>query len=631
MVPNRIAQARTGTGKTLAFLIPTLQNIITNDPSLEKPDRTVGRRRRQEPDIRAIIISPTRELAQQIGDEAWKLVRSTGVMVQTAVGGTGKREGLDRIKNDGCHILIGTPGRLKDILSDPRDGISAPNLSAFVLDEADRLLDAGFAPEIKEIESLLPDKSTRQTMMFSATVPRDVVQLAKSFMRRDFTFVQTVKPGEQETHERVPQRLVHTQGFENLLPALLELCTRELKQGDPDMPFKAMVFSNASAEVSLAAETFRHLRKPGANVFDRSKHLLGDTQIVEIHARLTQSRRTRASEEFRRARSAIMFTSDVSARGMDFPNVTHVIQLGIPPTRDTYVHRIGRTARGDKTGEGWLLSPKIESRETVTRLKDLPLQPDSSLATAEIDMTQDAQIPASVAELLTQVTEATQRVLPEYKTAAYTSSLGTYTWFPQKQRLVDAMNTRTKYGWGMDTPPPISYSLATKLNINRLQGLNIDSSGGRFSATRDFGDRGFSKPGFRRDDHGESFSRDMFKERPRGESIGEFGRDRGFESDRRGRFETDSRGGGSRGGYGGDSGRGGYGGYGWEGGGRGGFGSDRGRGRGSYAGGGGSGRYGEDRGGGGFGGGSRRGGFGRDGGDRGGYGRKERGSARDYD
>ena len=137
--------------------------------SLEAEPRVTNRRSVTSKDIRSIIISPTRELAEQIAQEAMKVTRGTGVVVQAAVGGTQKREKLQAIRREGCHLLVGTPGRLKDILSDPMSGVEAPRLSSFVLDEADRLLDDGFAPDIEEITQLLPNRRDvdRQTLLFS--------------------------------------------------------------------------------------------------------------------------------------------------------------------------------------------------------------------------------------------------------------------------------------------------------------------------------------------------------------------------------------------------------------------------------------------------------------------------------
>ncbi|MCJ1398000.1 hypothetical protein MMC11_001196 [Xylographa trunciseda] len=556
-----LAQARTGTGKTLAFLIPLLQNIIDNDPSLES--RGSGRNRTTPTDIRAIIISPTRELAEQIAVEAQKVVRHTGVIVQTAVGGSAKQYGLRKIKSEGCHILVGTPGRLNDILSDPYSQVRAPNLSAFVLDEADRLLDQGFAPEIESIQKLLPDRKEvdRQTLLFSATVPEEVMHIVNRTMKPDYKFVRTVQAGEQQTHEKVPQKIVEVAGFENLMPAVIELCKRELAQKDRKMPFKAIIYFNATAEVALASAILQNLRNPSASRFDQ--HPFFPATIVEIHAKLSQDRRTRSADNFRRANSSILLSSDVTARGMDFPNVTHVIQVGLPSNRDTYIHRVGRTARGDKTGEGWLFITPLEKGEARSRLHKLPLQSDQSLETAMTDMTKDAQLPADVAQTLTQAVEATRSAPMAAKSAAYMATLGYFNWYRHKQELLDAMNQRSKYGWGLETPPMIDSRLAQKLNLSRLNGIVLgtrprpdggedrrsfgsgrggdrdsNSRGGRFSgggdSTSGFGRGRDGSSGFGRDkDSTPGYGRD------RGTSSG-YGRDResptGYGQDRGGSF-----------------------------------------------------------------------------------------------
>ena len=461
-----LAQARTGTGKTLAFLIPVLQNIINYDPNLEQ--RTF---RRSPIDIRAIVISPTRELAEQIAVEARKVTSNTGVVVQTAVGGTAKGMHMRQMREQGCHLLVGTPGRLNDILSDPRSQVRAPNLSALVLDEADRLLDAGFLPEITNIQRQLPSRRDidRQTLLFSATVPDEVMQIVHETMKPDFKFVRTVQKGEQQTHEKIPQKQVSVRGFANFLPALLELCKRGLASQDSAMPFKAIVYFGATAEVILAAQTFRNLKAPGSSVFHN--HPLHPARIIEIHARLDQASRTKAADNFRRAESAILFSSDVTARGMDFPNVTHVIQMGIPTSSDTYIHRIGRTGRGDKPGEGWLILADFEAQEARYRLKKLPLVGDESLETAQVDMSQDAQLPEHVATNLTQIVDASRAIDPERKSIAYTANLGLYGWLPHKQDLVDSLNDRAKYCWAMEEPPSVPPGLLQKLGFARVQGL----------------------------------------------------------------------------------------------------------------------------------------------------------------
>lgn len=452
-----------------------LQNIISVDPTLER--RSYNRDRRgSPPDIRAIIISPTRELAEQIAVEARKVTQGTGVIVQTAVGGTQKREGLRRIREQGCHILVGTPGRLEDLLSDPYSKVSAPNLSAFVLDEADRLLDQGFSQAIEDIQKHLPSRSDkdRQTLLFSATVPAEVMHMVRRTMKPDFKFVRTVQQGEQETHEKVPQKVSFTRGFDNVMPALVELC-KQAQQNLQGQPFKAIIYFGATAEVALAASTFARLRARGSDAV-LGRNPFYPASIIEMHGRLSQEQRTRAADAFRRSKSGILVSSDVTARGMDFPNVTHVIQVGIPQTREAYVHRIGRTARGDKGGEGWLLLTDLEKSEAKHRLRDLPLTLDTTLETAQIDMSQDAQLSASAAETLTQTIDASKLVDPALKEGAYLAALGQYNWSSAKQRMIESLNARAKYCWAMDTPPSISRRLASKLGYLGVEGVEIGSS-----------------------------------------------------------------------------------------------------------------------------------------------------------
>jgi ATP-dependent RNA helicase MSS116 len=561
-----LAQAKTGTGKTLAFLLPVVQNILLQDSSLERRNRVSLRSNAS--DIRAIIISPTRELAEQIAVEARKIVSSTGVIIQTAVGGTQKREGLRRIQREGCHILVGTPGRLKDILSDPTSGVKTPKLNSFVLDEADRLLDEGFAPDIEEIASYLPDpmKVDRQTLMFSATVPREVMGMVRKTMKPDFKFVRTVKEDEVPTHLAVPQKLIFLRGLENAMPAVLEIAknyTSRRQQDSSLRPFKAIVYFNCTADVQLAYEVFRELR---TDPTDRhSGHPLGETRGFSIHSRLTQMQRTRSSQNFRTSTSAILFSSDVTARGMDFPDVTHVIQIGSPRQRESYIHRLGRTARANKTGEGWILLHDEEFRDFKQKLGDLPIKRDTtSLQTADVNMGKpDQALPAPVAETLSQLGAAMKQVPYETKAASYTAQISVLTpTFDSKRDVIRALNNLALNGWGMTEPPAMGTELAGKLGIARVAGVNLrngegfsdDASGDRpssFSSSRggrggSFGDRsggrrnssdGFDR--YERRDRPERSGRRQFDRTDRYQRSDRSDRsDRGGRQDRRERVES---------------------------------------------------------------------------------------------
>ncbi|RDW91824.1 hypothetical protein BP5796_01218 [Coleophoma crateriformis] len=534
-----IAQARTGTGKTLGFLVPTIQNILKKSPELAERKQYSKAR---PSDIRSIIISPTRELAEQIAVEAAKLCAHTDLKVQVAVGGNSKIAMLRKMQREGCHLLVATPGRLNDLLTDPRSRVSAPNVSTIVLDEADRLLDAGFSKDIEDIIELLPSRQEvdRQTLLFSATVPREVMNLVRKTLKPDFHFVQTVKPGDIATHEKIPQRLAAVPGYENYMPTLLELCKREIAKSasaaetDPNVkPFKAIVYFSSTANVELAARIFEELRSEGGRQF--GSHPLWPAEISQMHGQLSQERRTKVSERFRKAKSAIMFSTDVTARGMDFPGVTTVIQMGMPPNRDQYVHRIGRTGRGDNSGEGWIVLAKADMDSARRTLRGLPIIADSSLRTAAVDMTCDAQLPASVAETLSQIGEATKRVDKRTKVGAYMAAIGQVKGNPEE--AVEALNQWTRFGWGFEEPPMVPQGLARKLGLHRFPGMNIGSHGD--AEEDDFAPRRSS--GFGNRDGGRG-----------GRSFGGDRGDRGGFSDRgRGGFGGNRDGGRGRGGFGG--------------------------------------------------------------------------------
>jgi ATP-dependent RNA helicase MSS116 len=496
------------------------------------------------------------------------LCRNTGLKVQIAVGGNSKRQMLQKTLREGCHLLVGTPGRLQDLLSDEYSGIRAPNLSTLVLDEADRLLDDGFSRDIEAIIQLLPNREhvDRQTLLFSATMPREVMHLVRSTLKPDFEFVQAVKPGDIATHEKVPQKIVITPGMENFMPALLELAKREIarfeNKEEGAKPFKAIVYFTSTANVILGYDIFAGLRA-GGGLF--GQHPLHPAAVSIMHSQLSQEQRTRVSERFRRATSAIMFSTDVTARGMDFPNVSHVVQIGLPPNQEQYVHRIGRTGRGDKTGEGYIIVDEAQLKPARQMLRGLPITPDKSLECAAVDMTKDAQLPKSVAETLSQVGESTKMVSKSVKVAAFMGYLGQI----RKQspgEAIRALNQWTRYGWGFEQPPMIAPILAQRLGISKVEGVNIgreprrdDEDFGSDRKSGGFGDRSSGGRGggggFR--DRGSSGG---FGGR---ESSGGFGgrsggggfRDRGSSGGFGG------RGGGGRGGFGGRSSGGRDGGY----------------------------------------------------------------------
>ncbi|KAG6366500.1 hypothetical protein INS49_000677 [Diaporthe citri] len=481
-----VAQARTGTGKTIGFLVPTIQKIIQNDPSLASRNHD----RVDATNIRAIIVSPTRELAEQISAEAQKLCRHTNVKVQTAVGGMNKAMMLRKTKSEGCHLLVGTPGRLLDLLSDEYSGIDAPNLGALVLDEADRMLDVGFDKELQQIVRLLPSRKEkpRQTLLFSATIPKDVVQIARVYVdASNFQFVQTIKADEAPTHEKVPQHIVPVDGFEQLVPTILEIIEKAQNGEHGSEPVKAMVFFNNTAVVNLMDETFQYL----------SRSLRSLPPAYAIHSGLDQRQRSRVAENFRRASSAILISSDVTARGMDFPNVTHVIQIGVPPTRDQYIHRLGRTGRANKSGQGWLLLRKDDISDARRTLPGLPIKRHDGLEAASFD-TRNAERGAEPRNF-SEVANAMRRVRFGIMREAYEKFIMSSK--RVSQSTVDAVNWWVTTQGGQREPPSVSQKVMNSIpTLRRLDGVTVESDRGRNDRDgrggfggrggRDFGGRG---------------------------------------------------------------------------------------------------------------------------------------------
>ncbi|KAH7275307.1 hypothetical protein FSOLCH5_005965 [Fusarium solani] len=460
-----VAQAKTGTGKTLAFLLPLLQRMIDEDPTLANRG---ARREARSDDIRGIVLSPTRELAEQIAVEARRLTANTGLVVQCAVGGTDKRQMLHQTRRQGCHLLVATPGRLNDLLQDPRSNIEAPNLAALVLDEADRMLDTGFERELNEIQSQLPRPTDkiRQTMLVSATIPDSVIRLARTMVRADdFEFVQTIPENESLTHDKVPQHIVPVSGWTHVFPSLFELIDREAAKSfeDPNArPFKAIVYFNTTSLVELAGEMGFHRQR---NSRSRGTHPL-HTYVMQ--SKLTQTQRQKAADMFRGAKSGVLFSSDVTARGMDFPDVTHVIQVDTPRDRESYIHRLGRTGRQNKEGEGWLIIPHASIGGARKLLSGLPIKQNNSLESAETDVEGGEATPAH------KDTRAIFEVMPRrLLSSTYASMFGVSV---DKITLAEDVNNWTRHGWGWDSPPYVSPLWVNKMGLSRARGMNIKSN-----------------------------------------------------------------------------------------------------------------------------------------------------------
>ena len=387
----------------------------------------------------------------------------------------------------GCSVLIATPGRLYDLLTDNASGVHGRNMEMLVLDEADNLLDQGFAEALMDIIKLLPSKDNRQTMLFSATVPTKVQTMINAALKPTHKVLKLVPKGEVLTHNKVEQRLITVNGFENLLPTLYEQMMKEISTtvAEKGKPFKAIVFFPTAKYAALAADTFQALKDP-----ETSKSPFAGTTMIEIHSRLSQPQRERAAKKFREGSSAVLFSSDVVARGMDFPDVTHVFQVGSPRSLEQYIHRIGRTGRGNNSGLGYILLADIEKTFALKELRpEIKLvNYNEHSAIAEIDMSKESVLPKAAAEALTRVMEASQTIEDDLKRGAYLANLGYYSYLGNKSALVASLNRWAALGWGMARPPRISAMLIQRLGLRGVAGVE----GGSEAAPRPAGEGGFN-------------------------------------------------------------------------------------------------------------------------------------------
>jgi superfamily II DNA/RNA helicase len=296
-----IGVANTGTGKTAAFLLPLIHKAFKN-----KANRT-------------LIMVPTRELANQIEVEFREFAHGSGLRSALCIGGSNMGKQIQAISAHPSFV-IGTPGRLKDLVD--RKILDLSTFNHVVLDEVDRMLDMGFIKDIKElIAILLP---TRQSLFFSATMPREISDLAQKFLRDPIR----VEIKSRATAENVDQDIV------------------QLKPGEDKVErLHAMLLESGFEKVLIFGRT-KHGAEKLANTLVRRGF-----RADSIHGNHTQSRRERALRDFREGKIAILVATDVAARGLDIPDVTHVINYELPENYEDYIHRIGRTGRGSKSGK----------------------------------------------------------------------------------------------------------------------------------------------------------------------------------------------------------------------------------------------------------------------------------------
>jgi len=307
--------AQTGTGKTAAFALPILQRlsraVSSGDPGKPPP-------RRGSRPIRCLILTPTRELASQIGESFTTYGKNLALRNFVIFGGVGDGPQKQALR-DGMDILIATPGRLLDLAG--QGLLDLKPLEVFVLDEADRMLDMGFIHDVRRVIAMLPRQ--RQTLFFSATMPREAQELADQLLRDPQT-VAVVPPA--TTVEKVDQEVYFVEKGDKralLVDVLREVALR-----------RVLVFSRTKHGANRIAE---HL----------AKYQIG---AEAIHGNKSQNARERALAGFKAGRTRVLVATDIAARGIDIDDVTHVINFDIPEVPETYVHRIGRTARAGAAG-----------------------------------------------------------------------------------------------------------------------------------------------------------------------------------------------------------------------------------------------------------------------------------------
>lgn len=308
---DAIGKAQTGTGKTAAFLITIFNDLLANP--LE------GERFLGEP--RALVIAPTRELVMQIAADAEDLARYTGLKTVTLIGGMDYQKQLNRLGSDVVDLVVATPGRLIDFTG--RRDVNLEHVELLVLDEADRMLDMGFIPQVKRIVRQTPKKECRQTLLFSATFTEDIINLSSQWTLDPVTV--DIEP-EHVATDSVDQRIYLATSEERF-----RILTNLLRSEDAT---SVIVFANRRDQVRRLHE---RLSKAGI----RCGMLSGE---------VAQAKRTKTLEDFKRGNIAVLVATDVAGRGIHVEGVSHVVNYNLPEDPEDYVHRIGRTGRAGASG-----------------------------------------------------------------------------------------------------------------------------------------------------------------------------------------------------------------------------------------------------------------------------------------
>ncbi|CAM4188991.1 DEAD/DEAH box helicase [Acinetobacter pragensis] len=349
-----LVSSQTGSGKTAAFLLPTLNALAGEESAVPFKERMKAV---TQPNI--LVISPTRELAQQVCQDAIAFVRHMkGVRVAAIMGGMPFGKQIQQLK--GAQVVVATPGRLLDLVN--RRQIKLDKVDALIVDEADRMLDLGFSEDLEAISDLAANR--KQTLMFSATFAPRIINLAERMMNDPVRIA--IETG-HSTNTDITQTLHWTDGFEHKK----KLLTHWLSAEDVD---QAVVFASTQEDTDMLAE---ELAEAGLSV-------------VALHGAMPQTVRNRRLRSIREGRAKILVATDVAARGLDVPTISHVINFGLPMKNEDYVHRIGRTGRAGRTGKAITLATYRE-RGKIRALEDYL---DARLEVSEIEGLEPSPPPA---------------------------------------------------------------------------------------------------------------------------------------------------------------------------------------------------------------------------------------------
>ncbi|EJK45023.1 hypothetical protein THAOC_36393 [Thalassiosira oceanica] len=428
-----LGRARTGTGKTIAFLLPAIERAIREGES------------------------------------------NGSISILVVYGGTKVSRDVTRLKKRLPTVLVATPGRLQDLLQTATVGkvrfsTIMARTSVLVLDETDQLLDMGFRREILKIMDHLPSSNDRQTLLFSATIPDELKQVMKKAMRDDYVEVDCIQDGDDggsstQTHIHVKQSHAVIPDVSQYVSSVVRVVKAAVQDEKADN--KVVVFFPTARTVSYFADIFNEVI---------------NLPVLELHSKKSQGYRKRVSDEFRNADGGVLFTSDVSARGVDYPGVTHVVQFGMPSSREQYVHRLGRTGRAGAEGKGWLILGPFEQL-FVDELRGIDITKDESLTAimnkSVLDETDD-----QMQEMLERVQNGDKKLVKAGE-ASYSAFLGYYLAqmkrmrMRRKEDLVSIANELSG-AMGFRSAPSLPKNLVGKMGLKGVQGINVSSgtSGG---------------------------------------------------------------------------------------------------------------------------------------------------------